>query len=319
MASCAHFNIRAVHANHINTNPVSIPRLINVDLLDNSNPGFHHGSMTFLPRLIRTTLLLVLMHPAHAMAQKTEVDLQLILAVDVSRSMSPRELEIQRRGYAEALVSNDVINAIQGGLLGRVAIQYIEWAGDYSQRVIVDWTLVENRDQARSIADRLVAKFDDSLRRTSISSALDYARFSFDTNGFTSSRRVIDISGDGPNNAGPPVLEARARALEDGIVINGLPLMTKDGFYSRYNLDDLDEYYRQCVIGGPASFVIPVLDWEQFPTAVRHKLVQELAGLPSSPVVRAAFHSKPAPSYDCLIGEKMWQQRRRSLDWGDDL
>ena len=274
--------------------------------------------MKFVTHLICIAVLLVLMHSRHAIAQETEVDVQLILAVDVSRSMSPRELEIQRRGYAEALVSDDVIKAIQGGLLGRVAIQYIEWAGDYSQRVIVDWTLVENRDQASNIADRLVAKFDDSLRRTSISSALDYARSSFAANAFTSPRRVIDISGDGPNNAGAPVLEARARALEDGIVINGLPLMTKDGFYSRYNLDDLDEYYRQCVIGGPASFVVPVLDWEQFPTAVRYKLVQELAIVPTSSIVRnASFHIPKSAAYDCLIGEKMW--RRRRLDWGDDL
>lgn len=252
-----------------------------------------------------------------ANANEIEVDVELVLAVDVSRSMSPRELEIQRRGYAEALISDDVVKAIQGGLIGRVALRYVEWAGDSSQRVVVDWTLVENRKQAKQVASQLVAKFDSSLRRTSISSAIDHARRSFKSNGYTARRQVIDISGDGPNNSGAPVLDARAEALSEGIVINGLPLMTKDGFYSRYNLEDLDVYYRECVIGGPASFVIPVLEWNQFPAAVRQKLIQELASVQSLPVIRATFHEKATLNYDCLIGEKMWQQRR--MDWGDDL
>ncbi|NKB50899.1 MAG: DUF1194 domain-containing protein [Rhizobiaceae bacterium] len=254
---------------------------------------------------------------SHAKAADTEVDVELVLAVDVSRSMTPRELEIQRRGYAEALVSDEVIGAIKGGLIGRVALRYIEWAGHGSQRVIVDWTLVKNRQDAEQVAAQLVAKFDSSLRRTSISSAIDHARRSFEENKFTAMRQVIDISGDGPNNAGIPVLEARAAALAAGIVINGLPLMTKDGYYSRFNLDDLDEYYRQCVIGGPASFVIPVLEWEQFSAAVRQKLVQELASFETAPILNASFHQTPNSDYDCLIGEKIWQRRR--LDWGDDL
>ena len=248
-----------------------------------------------------------------------EVDVELVLAVDVSRSMSPRELEIQRRGYAEALTSDDVVAAIEGGLIGQIALRYIEWAGDGSQRVIVDWSLIGGRSDAERFAAQLVAQFDPTLRRTSISSALDYSRRSFDANGFTASRRVIDISGDGPNNSGGPVLEARQRALDAGIVINGLPLMTRDGIYSRFDLPDLDNYYRECVIGGPASFVIPVTRWDQFPTAVRQKLIQELAAIePAEPLVkRIAFHQKAEPAYDCLIGEKMWRQRR--LDWGDDL
>jgi len=250
-------------------------------------------------------------------AADIEVDVELVLAVDVSRSMTLRELEIQRRGYAEALISDDVIRAIEGGLIGKIALHYVEWAGRGSQRVIVDWTLVANRDDAERVAAQLIAQFDSSLRRTSISSAIGYARRSFNDNSFSASRRVIDISGDGPNNAGIPVLEARQKALSEGIVINGLPLMTKDGIYNRFNLDDLDEYYRQCVIGGPASFVIPVLEWEQFPAAVRQKLVQELASSNELPVLEASFHQKPAPDYDCLIGEKIWEQRRQ--DWGDDL
>lgn len=264
-------------------------------------------------------LLCALALQAQAQSGDVEVDVELVLAVDVSRSMSPRELEIQRRGYAEALTSDDVVAAIEGGLIGQIALRYIEWAGDGSQRVIVDWSLIGGRADAERFAAQLVAQFDPTLRRTSISSALDYSRRSFDNNGFVASRRVIDISGDGPNNSGGPVLEARRRALDAGIVINGLPLMTRDGIYSRFDLPDLDNYYRECVIGGPASFVIPVIRWDQFPTAVRQKLIQELAATePAEPLVKQiAFHQKAEPAYDCLIGEKMWRQRR--LDWGDDL
>ncbi len=273
--------------------------------------------MVVLKILQFVALGVALLCSSHAVSADIEVDVELVLAVDVSRSMTPRELEIQRRGYAEALLSNEVIGAIEGGLIGQIALRYIEWAGHGSQRVIVDWMLVRNRQDAERIAAQLVAKFDSSLRRTSISSAIDHARHSFGENNFTALRQVIDISGDGPNNAGIPVLEARAAALAAGIVINGLPLMTKDGYYSRFNLDDLDEYYRQCVIGGPASFVIPVLEWEQFSAAVRQKLVQELASYNEVSVHKASFHQSTNPDYDCLIGEKIWQRRR--LNWGDDL
>ncbi len=248
---------------------------------------------------------------------ETEVDVELFLAVDVSRSMSPRELEIQRRGYAEALVSDDVIEAIEDGLIGRIALSYVEWAGFASQRIIVDWTVISNRADAEAFAAKIIANFNPALRRTSISSAMDYAAGSFNNNGFTALRRVIDISGDGPNNVGEPVLEARRRTLDKGIIINGLPIMTNDGIYSRFDLKDLDEYYRHCVVGGPASFVIPVLEWKQFSAAVRQKLVLELAGNPLPTVIPAAFHEKTVSGYDCLVGEKMWEQRM--LNWGDDL
>jgi len=129
------------------------------------------------------------------------------------------------------------------------------------------------------------------------------------SNGYTAWRRVIDISGDGPNNQGRPVLEARRDTLAKGIIINGLPLMTREGMGSQWHLDDLDKYYQACVIGGPGSFNLPVLTWEQFPAAVRLKLVQELASAPQR-IVPANFHVQPTPEYDCLIGEKIWQQFR---------
>ncbi|HUF87999.1 MAG TPA: DUF1194 domain-containing protein [Thermohalobaculum sp.] len=253
--------------------------------------------------------------PAALAQGELEVDVELVLAVDVSRSMTPRELEIQRRGYAEALVSDEVVSAIRNGMLGRVALAYVEWAGE--QRVVVDWTLVRDRAGAEAFAGQLTAVFDSSLRRTSISGALDFAATLFDGNGFTGLRRVIDVSGDGPNNQGRPVAAARDAVLARGIVINGLPLMTREGMGSQWHLQDLDEYYRHCVIGGPAAFVIPVLEWRHFPQAVRRKLVLEIASRPAHPPAHpTAPHDRVRPAaadYDCLIGERIWRDMQN--DW----
>ncbi len=263
--------------------------------------------MRIVRKLAASLAISVFVSSAHAQGE-IEVDIELVLAVDVSRSMTERELEIQRRGYAEALVSDEVLAAITGGFLGRVALVYLEWAG--SQRVVVDWTLVAGEEDARRFASQLTAKFDPSLRRTSISGALDYASTLFDGNGFTSLRRVIDVSGDGPNNQGRRVDTARDQAVARGIVINGLPLMTREGMGAQWHLDDLDEYYRHCVIGGPAAFVIPVLEWRHFPDAVRAKLVLEIAGVVQPHGARIVA----AAGYDCLIGEKIWRDLQG--DWG---
>ena len=130
---------------------------------------------------------------------------------------------------------------------------------------------------------------------------------------FRGLRRVIDVSGDGPNNEGRPVLMARQSALAAGITINGLPLMTKDGLGQQWNLDDLDLYYFHCVIGGPGAFVIPVLDWAEFADAVRRKLVLEIAGVMPERLWRATSGATPE-GYDCLSGETIWERNRRS--WG---
>ena len=253
-------------------------------------------------------LLITLSALASAGAEDVEVDVELVLAVDVSRSMSERELEIQRRGYAEALSSEQVVRAIRGGLIGRIALRYVEWSNNGQQRIIVDWTLVDGADAARKIALKLTSQFNNALRRTSISDAIDSSADSFESNGFVSNRKVIDVSGDGPNNSGRPVNNARDAALERGIIINGLPLMTHEGLGSQFQLDDLDDYYRFCVVGGPGSFVIPVNRWEEFPAAVRRKLVLELAGNTPLPIIKAAVTGKTADGYDCLIGEKIWRQ-----------
>lgn len=266
-------------------------------------------SVLCLLSVLATLLLLV---PVSARADGVEVDLELLLMVDVSRSMTERELEIQRRGYAEALQSDAVYTALQSGLLQRVAMSYVEWAG--TQRVIVDWRLLETRADLDAFAKTLTVEFNPALRRTSISNAIMFAAESLTQNAYAGLRRVVDISGDGPNNQGRPVLRARDAALAQGIIINGLPLMTREGMGSDWwHLDDLDLYYEACVTGGPGSFVIPVRDWDDFAEAVRRKLVLEMVSAPPD-IAPIPVQYTPPPRFDCLIGEKMWERRQQM--WG---
>src|SRR5690606_7393911 len=183
---------------------------------------------------------------------------------------------------------------------------YVEWAGSGSQRTIVPWTLIGSTGEARAFSAQLTAEFQQTMRRTSISGAIDHAAGLFEGNGFTGLRQIIDVSGDGPNNDGRPVTEARDEALARGIVINGLPLMTREGMGAQWHLDELDRYYVECVIGGPTAFVVPVTDWSEFAGAVRRKLVLELVGPAAAPIVRAQYVPAQERPYDCLIGEKIW-------------
>lgn len=241
----------------------------------------------------------------------TEVDLELVLMVDVSRSMTRNELEIQRRGYAEAFRSAPVAAAVRSGLLRRVALAYVEWAG--TQQVIVDWRLLEDSDDLEAFADALLGSFESYYRRTSISEALIFGAAMIEDNEFEGMRKVIDVSGDGPNNDGRPVTEARDEVLARGIVINGLPLLTDEGLGGQWHLEGLDLYYETCVIGGAGSFVVPVVGWEDFGEAVRRKLILEMAGAqpaPPGPRVVPAQTLLRDP-FDCMIGEKMREQRQR--------
>ncbi|MEL6640656.1 MAG: DUF1194 domain-containing protein [Pseudomonadota bacterium] len=243
-----------------------------------------------------------------AHAQPIEVDLELVLLVDVSRSMTERELEIQRRGYAEALRNPEVFAAIQTGFLQRIALTYIEWAG--AQEVIVDWRIIETQDDLNSFADALTVRFDPTLRRTSISEALLFGAEQLATNNVDGLRQVIDISGDGPNNQGRGVVFGRNTVVDQGITINGLPLMTREGLGQQWHLDDLDIYYQTCVIGGAGAFVIPVLEWEDFADAVKRKLILEIADLSPAPLPIPAQNLERDPT-DCRIGEKIWEDRAR--------
>lgn len=258
---------------------------------------------------MRFLALLFTLLPYVATSEPREVDVELFLAVDVSRSMAPFELEIQRRGYANALTHPDVISAIESGLLGEIAITYVEWAGSWAQKTVVPWTTISSVQEAQAISSTLLKFQTVGMRRTSIGGVLDYAREDINKNNYIGLRRVIDVSGDGPNNEGPMVTRARDRAISDRIIINGLPLMTRDN-RRRWYLENLDEYYQDCVIGGPGSFVIPVTDWNQFAAAVRQKLVLEIAGT----VPERLWLAQNRPPADCLIGEKRREQREREWD-----
>ena len=231
------------------------------------------------------------------------VDLELVLAVDISRSMDYDELRLQRRGYVEALTHPDVIQAIESGPNGRIAVTYVEWAGTGHQSVVVPWAVLSNREEARAFARRVGAAPIGRERGTSISQGLGFAAKLFGASGVTGLRRAIDISGDGPNNIGLPVVAMRDRLVADGITINGLPIMLKSvGGIGPFNIPDLDIYYEDCVIGGPGAFVIPVQDPSRFAMAIRRKLVLEIAGVGPRVMPVAAY--SPAPRVDCLVGEK---------------
>ena len=246
---------------------------------------------------------------SQARAQEIDVDLELVLAVDVSRSMDPAEQDLQKQGYLAALKHPEVIAAIRAGFLGRIAVIYLEWAGPGSQHVIAWWSLIDGEESAASFARRVAGRPISNLHGTSISGALMRASGLFDDNGFRSTRQVIDVSGDGPNNMGSPVLEVREMVLERGITINGLPIMVHADYLGGYSIRELDIYYEDCVIGGPGAFLVTVESIDRIAEAIRRKLVLEIAGTP--PKIMEAQFAQREPRIDCLIGEKL---RRRWMD-----
>lgn len=255
-----------------------------------------------------------------AVGQDIGVGVELVLAVDVSRSMDPNEQMIQRLGYAEAFRSAEVQGAILDGGWGRVAVTYVEWAGAYTQSVMIPWTLIDSSDTAEAFARAIEAGRMGTYSRTSISGALEFSAALFDGNGFAGMRRVIDVSGDGANNEGRPVTAVRDAVIAQRITINGLPLMTNDAggggaFGGWSTVSNLDHYFEDCVIGGPGAFSIPVVSWDQFAAAVRQKLVLELAGRePAGPQGERLIRVQARQPADCLIGEKMWERRRQMWD-----
>ena len=240
---------------------------------------------------------------AAAAAAEVPVDLELVLAVDVSGSMDREEQALQRRGYIQAFQHPEVAQAVRSGPYGRIAVTYVEWAGPTAQAVAVPWTLVEDAGTAEDFAAGLVEVPPSRFRGTSISGALAFAAPLFAGNGFEGLRRVIDVSGDGPNNIGPPVEPVRDAVAETGIVINGLPLQLSASPSRGSGGVDLADYYRDCVVAGPGSFVIPVTDDEHLLESIRRKLVLEIAGLAGA-VIPAAAASDPSAT-DCLVGERL--------------
>ncbi len=237
------------------------------------------------------------------------VDVQLVLAVDVSYSMDMDELAIQREGYAQAIVSKDFLQALKTGPTGRVAVTYFEWAASTDQKIIIPWRVIDGPESADAVAAEILKTPIRRASRTSISGAIYFAMPLFDESPYRGLRRVIDISGDGPNNNGTPVTIARDEALSKGIIINGLPIMVKEPSYSTMDIDNLDFYYEDCVIGGPGSFVISIKDREKFKEAIRTKLLMEVAG--RAPEHLPVAEKEKEPRVSCLVGEKIWQDR-----WG---
>ena len=237
------------------------------------------------------------------------VDVELILAVDVSYSMDMDELAIQREGYAQAIVSKEFLQALKTLPNGRIAVTYFEWAASSDQKIIIPWRLIDGPETADAVSNEIMKTPIRRASRTSISGAIYFAMPLFDENPYHGLRRVIDISGDGPNNNGAPVVGARDEALAKGITINGLPIMVKEPSYSTMDIDNLDFYYEDCVIGGPGSFVVSIKDREKFKEAIRTKLLLEVAG--RTPERRVVPVAEKEPRVSCLVGEKIWQDR-----WG---
>jgi hypothetical protein len=238
------------------------------------------------------------------------VDVELVLAVDVSYSMDPEEQALQREGYITGLTSREFMQALRHGMNGKVAVTYFEWAGPFDQKIVVPWRLIDGPEAADAFANEIARAPYRRASRTSISGALNFAKPLFDGSGYRGIRRVIDVSGDGSNNSGPLVTLVRDDVVAAGITINGLPIMLKRPNSFTMDLENLDIYYEDCVIGGPGAFVVPIRERNQFKEAIRTKLVLEVAGRTPEPRVIPA--QTRAPRVSCTIGEQMWRER-----WGN--
>jgi hypothetical protein len=243
-----------------------------------------------------------------------EVDVELVMAVDISYSMDYDELALQREGYVQALTSSEFLNALKQGTNGKVAVTLVEWAGVNDQRVVLPWRLIDGPTSAEAVSVEMARAPVRRSYRTSIAGALMFSAGLFDNNGFRGIRRVIDVSGDGTNNQGPIVTQVRDDVIAKGITINGLPIMLKEPQPNSIDIKDLDIYYEDCVIGGPGAFVVPIREREKFKDAIRTKLVLDIAERAAEPrVIPAAV---AGPRISCTIGEQMWQRRwGGGMDW----
>ena len=246
--------------------------------------------------LLLVFALAATMATAQELWSASPVDVELVIAVDVSASMDREEFRVQRQGFVEAIRHPEFVRAISNLPRQRIALTYIEWSSSTLQKVVVPFSEIDGQDSAEAFAAALEASPIKRGQGTSISGAIEFGANLLSWNRFEGDRRVIDISGDGFNLSGPPVVVARDRAVARGVVINGLPIIVRP---SR-GPPDLEQYYADCVIGGPGSFMLPVRETEEFAEAVRQKLIREVAGLPQATIAPV---SATTP-VDCLIGEK---------------
>jgi Protein of unknown function (DUF1194) len=248
-------------------------------------------------RMIRALGLLILTvavaFPAVSSAAE-QVDLLLVLAADVSRSIDSEKFQLQREGYAAAITDPRVLEAIRSGRAGRIGLSFVEWSGLTSQRVVIDWTTIGDAEQAKSFADRLLEAPRSFADRTSISSAIEFAMTHLARAPFESARRTIDLSGDGTNNSGREVTQARDEAITKGVTINGLVILSETPL--AWNPDHtnpaggLDKYYRDHVIGGTGAFVIVAENFASFGQAIIKKLIAEIASAPPGKTRQASVH-----------------------------
>jgi Protein of unknown function (DUF1194) len=247
---------------------------------------------------------------APAQGQDIPVDLELVIAVDVSGSIDPEEAKLQRNGYVGAFSDKEVIGAITGGMLGKIAVTYVEWAGIHYSRTIVDWTVIDSEASALAFAERVARTPIQTELWTSISMAIEYALPRFVNNGIEGTRRVIDISGDGPNNQGGLVTGFRDKAVAAGVTINGLPIVNeKPSPWGWPPLPGLDMYYANCVIGGSGAFYVVANTFTDFARAVRKKLLLEIAGRQPyengrERIFKAAANEPARNPPPCDIGER---------------
>ena len=228
-----------------------------------------------------------------AVAHAETVDLLLVLAADVSRSIDDVEFNLQRKGYAAAITDPRVLRAISGGRNHAIALTFIEWSGAADQNVIVDWTVVRDEEAAGGIAATILAAPRSFLGRTSISAAIDYSLERLAAAPAAADKRIIDVSGDGTNNSGRPVTEARDQAVASGVTVNGLAIINTQanpGYaFHTQPPGGLPKYYEENVIGGPGAFLLQVENFDTFAESMTRKLVTEIAGLPA-PDKSAALH-----------------------------
>jgi hypothetical protein len=237
--------------------------------------------MARLLGLLLALVTLAMTGAANPARSAEQVDLLLVLAADVSRSVDHLKHRLQREGYAAAISDKRVLDAISSGRHRRIAVCYVEWSGVTAQRLLIDWTVIDGPDAARKFGDSLIELPRSFAERTSISGAIDFAVTLFDQAPFKAERRTIDISGDGTNNSGRDVAAARDEAVAKGITINGLVILSERPL--AWNPEHtnppggLENYYRQNVIGGPGAFVVVAENFNSFGQAIVKKLVAEIA------------------------------------------
>jgi len=234
--------------------------------------------------MIRGLVALALLLAVPLARAAEQVDLLLVLAADVSRSVDQAKFKLQREGYAAAVTNQRVLDAVSSGRHRRIAVCFVEWSGVGAQKLLIDWTLIDGPEAARKFADHLLELPRSFAERTSISGAIDFAVTLFAQAPYAAERRTIDVSGDGTNNAGRDVTLARDAAVAQGITINGLAILSERPL--PWNPEHtnpaggLAKYYRDNVIGGAGAFVVVAKDFNSFGQAMIRKLIAEIAALP---------------------------------------